>query len=180
MYFSHLTTRKQCQTEMLLSWRNFHHCTESFHNDTFCCKWKFRQNGNISFQWMAQWFEIVQWEILPYGKQGLCFILHYKYQGHWWPGNSKSQGIISHTWWRHQMETFSTLIDRSPMNSPHKGQWSGALVFSFIWVNNGESGDSRRHRAHYDVTVMSDVVLPEHSGFSTGQIKSWLSVLCGQ
>ena len=22
------------------------------------------------------------------------------------------------------------------------------------WVNNGEAGDSRRHRAHYDVTVM--------------------------
>ena len=22
------------------------------------------------------------------------------------------------------------------------------------WVNNGEAGDLRRHRAHYDVTVM--------------------------
>ena len=22
------------------------------------------------------------------------------------------------------------------------------------WVNNGEAGDFRRHRAHYDVTVM--------------------------
>ena len=43
---------------------------------------------------------------------------------------------------------------------PHKGQWRGALMFSFIcawingWVNNGESGDLRRHRDHYDVTVM--------------------------
>ena len=43
---------------------------------------------------------------------------------------------------------------------PHKGQWRGALMFSLIcawingWVNNGEAGDLRRHRAHYDVTVM--------------------------
>ena len=42
----------------------------------------------------------------------------------------------------------------------HKGQWREALMFSLIctrkkgWVNNGEAGDLRRHRAHYDVTVM--------------------------
>ena len=51
-------------------------------------------------------------------------------------------------------------IHRSPVNSPHKGQWRGALIFSLIcawingWVNNGEAGDLRRHRAHYDVIVM--------------------------
>ena len=49
---------------------------------------------------------------------------------------------------------------RSPVNSPHKGQWRGALMFSLnwvwmnSWVNNREAGDLRRHRAHYDVTVM--------------------------
>ena len=49
---------------------------------------------------------------------------------------------------------------RWPVNSPHKGQQRGALMFSFIcawingWVNNREAGDLRRHRAHYDVTVM--------------------------
>ena len=49
---------------------------------------------------------------------------------------------------------------RSPVNSPYKGQWRGALMFSLIcaringWVNNGEAGDLRRHRAHYDVIVM--------------------------
>ena len=67
-------------------------------------------------------------------------------------------------WWRHQMETFSALLaiwaGNSPVNSPHKGQWRGALIFSLIcawingWVNNREAGDLRRHRAHYDVTVM--------------------------
>ena len=49
-------------------------------------------------------------------------------------------------------------INRSPVNSPHKGQWRGALMFSLFrasingWVNNREAGDLRR--AHYDVTVM--------------------------
>ena len=51
-------------------------------------------------------------------------------------------------------------IHRSPVNSPHKGQWRGALMFSLIcacingWASNREVGDLRRHRAHYDVTVM--------------------------
>ena len=51
-------------------------------------------------------------------------------------------------------------IHRSPVNSPHKGQWRGALKFSLIcarinsWVNNGEAGDLRRHHGHYDVIVM--------------------------
>ena len=57
-------------------------------------------------------------------------------------------------WWRHQMETFSAV------NSPHKGQWRGALMFSLIcaringWLNNGGTGVLKRHRFHYDVTVM--------------------------
>ena len=57
-------------------------------------------------------------------------------------------------------------IHRSPVKSPHKGQWHGALMFSLIWatindwVNNGEAGDLRRHRAHYDVNVMHPYKLP--------------------
>ena len=49
---------------------------------------------------------------------------------------------------------------RSPVNSTHKGQWHGALMFSLIcaringWLNNREAGDLGRRRAHYDVTVM--------------------------
>ena len=51
-------------------------------------------------------------------------------------------------------------IHRSPMNSPHKGQWCGASMFSFIcprtnvWVNNWDAGDLTRHSAHYRVTFM--------------------------
>ena len=55
-------------------------------------------------------------------------------------------------------------IHRWLVNSPHKGQWREALIFSLIcdwitsWVNNREVGDLRRHRAHYDVIVMWPVV----------------------
>ena len=51
-------------------------------------------------------------------------------------------------------------IHWSPVSSPHKGQWRGALMFSLIyawisgWVNNRDAGDLRRHRAHYDVIIM--------------------------
>ena len=51
-------------------------------------------------------------------------------------------------------------IHRSPVNSPHKGQWHGALMFSLIctwtnsWANIGDASDLRCHCAHYDVTVM--------------------------
>ena len=64
--------------------------------------------------------------------------------------------------WKHfpRYWQFVRRIHRSPVNSPHKGQWRGALMFSLIctrlnvWVNNGEAGDLRRDRAHYGVTVM--------------------------
>ena len=42
-------------------------------------------------------------------------------------------------------------------------QWRGALMFYLIcawindWVNNCKAGDLRRHRGHYDVTVMVDL-----------------------
>ena len=44
-------------------------------------------------------------------------------------------------WWRHQMETFSALLalcvgnSPVPVNSPHKGRWRGALMFSLICFN---------------------------------------------
>ena len=51
-------------------------------------------------------------------------------------------------------------IHRSPVNYPHKDQWRGSLMFSLIcvwingWVNNRETGDLRRHRAHYDIVMV--------------------------
>ena len=67
-------------------------------------------------------------------------------------------------WWRHQMERFSALLvicdGEFPVNSPHKRQWRGALMFCLIcawmngWANKREADNLRRHRAHYHVTVM--------------------------
>ena len=74
---------------------------------------------------------------------------------------------LINTWWRHQMETFFALLalcvgnSPVPVNSPHKGQWRGALLFSSIsacinaWVNNREAGDLRRHGGHYDAIAMN-------------------------
>ena len=51
-------------------------------------------------------------------------------------------------------------IHRSPVISPHKGQWRGALMFSLIcvwtngWVSNRDAGDLKRHCDYYDVMVM--------------------------
>ena len=51
-------------------------------------------------------------------------------------------------------------IRRSPVNSLHKGQWRGALMFSLIcvrinsWANTRDAGDLRRHLVHYDVIVI--------------------------
>ena len=74
--------------------------------------------------------------------------------------------------WKHfpRYWPFVRGIHRSPVNSPNKGQWRGALIFSLIctwsngWINNRNAGDLRRHYAHYDVTVMfnpsCDICLP--------------------
>ena len=72
------------------------------------------------------------------------------------------------TWWRHQVETFSALLalcegnHRSPVDSPRKGQLRGKLMlplffctWTHIWANNRDTGELRRHRTHYNVTVIS-------------------------
>ena len=53
--------------------------------------------------------------------------------------------------WKHfpRYWPFMRGIHWSPVNSPHKGQWRGALMFSLIcawingWVNNYKAGDLR-------------------------------------
>ena len=76
--------------------------------------------------------------------------------------------IVLYSWhndvikWKHfpRYWPFVWGIHRSPVNSPHKGQWRGTFMFSLTcvwingWINTSESGDLRRYRAHYDVNVM--------------------------
>ena len=53
-----------------------------------------------------------------------------------------SCGTLFLSWWRHQMETFSALLalcagnSPVPVNSPHKDQWRGAVMFSLICARN--------------------------------------------
>ena len=71
--------------------------------------------------------------------------------------------LLKCTWWRHQMETFSALLAICEGN-PGEFLTQRPVTRSFDvffdlrvingWVNNGEAGDLRRYRAHYDVTVM--------------------------
>ena len=113
----------------------------------------------VSFVWLyfgARWF--TGW-MYPYSSG----LLHW----HW---NNLKLAVGPVTWWRHQMETFSAKlalcvgISPVPVNSPHKSQWRGALIFSLIcvwingWVNNHEAGDLWRHRGHYDTSVMEATV----------------------
>ena len=94
----------------------------------------------------------------------------YSWFGHWLATCSETKALsnempICHDdviKWKHfpRYWPFVRGIHRSPVNSPHKGQWRGALIFSLFctwinaWVNNREAGDLRRHHAQYDVIVM--------------------------
>ena len=68
-------------------------------------------------------------------------------------GNIKRKHFL-HYW------PFVRGIHRSAVDSPHKGQWCGALMFSLIcawtncWENHQDACDLRSNRSHYDVTVM--------------------------
>ena len=85
------------------------------------------------------------------------------------------------------MGTFSALLALCDGNPPvtHKGQWRGALMFSWIcawkngWANNRDAGVLGRHRAYYDVTVMNAPQQQhnmDHTGITNGSNKidiSW-------
>ena len=68
---------------------------------------------------------------------------------------------------------------RSPVNSLHKVQWRGVLMFYLVcawtngWVNSSEAGDLRRHRAHYDVNVMLRRWASPHKRISFADVK-WM------
>ena len=76
-------------------------------------------------------------------------------------------------------------IHRSPVDvdSPHKGQWRGAWMFSLIrawtngWANHLDAGDLRRHRAQYYVG-MELFIMEERKAFIIQSIPYdwwWLS-----
>ena len=62
-----------------------------------------------------------------------------------------------------------------PLTKGCVGVWVSSLIYAWIngWVNNREAGDLRRHRAHYDVTVMCSSVFTRFF-FYQGLIRSCL------
>ena len=64
--------------------------------------------------------------------------------------------------WKHFLRSwsFARRIHRSSVDSPHKGQWCRALMFSLIcawindWANNRDAGGLKGHRTHCDATIM--------------------------
>ena len=81
--------------------------------------------------------------------------------------------------WKHFPRYWPSVrgIHRSPVNSPHKGQWRGDSMFSLIfawtngWVNNRDAGDLRCHRAHYDVTVTIMMGSKSAKGLNKGHLR---------
>ena len=77
------------------------------------------------------------------------------------------------------MESFAALLAICAGNSPVAGEFPAqrpvTLSFDVFFdlrlneggVNNREAGDLRRHRTHYDVTIMTVVT---HSSFSAGPL----------
>ena len=118
---------------------------------------------------------IVRWacwlgNILNSGTYKKCIIVHCLYTGN-------SSLITDHIqiWlykcinvikWKHfpRYCPFVRGIHWSPVDSPRKDQWRGALIFSLIygcpngWVNSIDVSDLRRHRAHYGVTIMATFI----------------------
>ena len=70
-------------------------------------------------------------------------------------------------------------IHRWPVNSPHKDQWRGALIFSLIcawingWISNRETSNFRRHRAHNDVTVMLLQLANRSNLYTNNTLEIW-------
>ena len=71
-------------------------------------------------------------------------------------GSENHDDIIK---WKHLPRYWSFVrgIHRSPVNSPHKRQWRGSLMFPLIcaWINGCVNNrDLMRYLARYDVIVM--------------------------
>ena len=73
-----------------------------------------------------------------------------------------TEGLLLHDdviKWKHIPHYWSFVwgIYMSPVNSPHKGQWRGALIFFWSGPDH-TAGDLRRHGPHFDVIVMFPII----------------------
>ena len=91
--------------------------------------------------------------------------------------------------WKHfpRYWPFVRGIQRSPVKSPHKGQWRGVLMSPLIcawingWVNTHEAGDLRHYRAYYDATVMHSlytIFCPHNVNVTSPITNRFLTIEC--
>ena len=118
---------------------------------------KLQWRSHWSWEWISNFIPCFTGHMITYPSMLAFKLLHVSKRGPvGWPCHDD---VIK---WKHfpRYWPFVRGIHRSPVNSPHKGQWRGALIFTLIcvwingWVNNREAVDLRRYRTHYDVTVM--------------------------
>ena len=73
-------------------------------------------------------------------------------------GQQPNLASITNTWWRHQMETYWPFlrgIHPSPVDSPLKGQWHGALMFSLICACMNKQLSKQSTRRRFDMLSRS-------------------------
>ena len=125
----------------------------SFNSYVICCHHIWRPLSQLHFSYLLPQHicEVYSWYLVYMNKDNGDYlsvieklhddVMKWKYFPRYWP--------------------FVWAIHRSLVNSPQKGQWRGALMFSLIcawingWVNNREAGYLRRHRVHRYVITSS-------------------------
>ena len=131
-----------------------------------------------------RWWNVINWIFGPSymrtlvpaaGISGRDMLLHPKvliYGTRAWSPLCLLMTMMNHIWRRHQMETFSALLvlweGNSLVTSEIPSQRLATRNFDVFfdrrltndWVSNRDTGDLRRHRAHYDVTVMCSLLPP--------------------
>ena len=118
-------------------------------------KWPEYVVSTVPVQWNWKYITLISWWICRHW-------MHWNLFGN----NSRCSQWWKIPWWRHQVEKFSTLLALCEENSPVTSEFSSQkpVTQSFdvffdlhlnCWEHNRNAGDSRRHRAHYDVTEMN-------------------------
>ena len=121
-----------------------------------------RSFSHSAVTWAISWIIFISGTNITHGRRpfpgqyikGQCHTGHSNFcgRGEGYPNVRRSRSTISNhddvIKWKHfpLYWPFVRGIHRSPVNSPHKGQWRGAFVFSLIcawtngWVNNRGAG----------------------------------------
>ena len=127
-------------------------------SEKICCSrhWRSLWRNPPSRGWGISWSK---WENTGRSRECPWCLIKWKHFPRYWP--------------------FVRGIHRSPVNSPHKGQWRGALIFFLIcvwtngWMNNRDADDLRRHSAYHDVTLVQNACRFDQSNAMRNMLSSW-------